>query len=168
MARTGWFFSPVIEEVGADGIRRRRPKVADLRDPGSELIDEIDPITELPTGNKVHRKYSFTAAISDGQPGQDNDWCLVQVKGEDLSEVRAHPDIIDLLETDYDYDTERVEFLNTFVNQRLSAQAQARFTQKTAVRGITAKADARDRVKDLLKKAASRWNPNFNADLEKC
>ena len=130
-----WFFCPVVEEIGPDGTRRRRPKVADLRDPGTDLIDEIDPVTELPTGNKVHQKYSFSAAISDGLPGQDNDWCLVQVRGIDLSVVKNDPEITEL-EIEYD-ESERESRIESRADAVMAAPARARLQSKAAARGIS-------------------------------
>lgn len=167
--RTGWFICPVAEEIGADGVRRRRPKVANLRDPGAPLVDEIDPATEQPTGRRVNAKYSYTAAISDGLPGQDNDWCLVQVKGFDLSAVRADPDCVDLLEKDYEEETERASTLNLRLEFAIAAQARSRLQGKLQARGIDAqRVNAQTTVKQMLREAAVRWNPHFDADREKC
>lgn len=76
-ATVRWYTCPVVEVVNSTraGGKRRYPKVADLTDPG----------TGLP--------YNWTAAISDGQSGQDNDTCLVKVIGVDHSPLDKDPTI---------------------------------------------------------------------------
>lgn len=60
----------------------RWPKVAALADPGAT----------------VGKVYGHVSAISDGQPGQVNDWCLSLVVGSNLSAVDADAELVNILE----------------------------------------------------------------------
>lgn len=74
-------YGPVVTETLPDGRTVRRPLVAVLADPGA-------------TG----RVYGHLSAISDGQPGAVNDWCLSLVVGSNLSALDADPELVNLLE----------------------------------------------------------------------
>ena len=103
---------PVDVEIGPDGITRRRPRVGNITDPGKPPINIIDPddgpITIVP-------KLNFTAAISDGQAGQENDFCLCLVAGVDLSSLDADPQITTLFDAgdDQPLDSHRAWLENT-------------------------------------------------------
>ncbi len=77
---------PVDVEVGADGITRRRPRVGNIPDPGKPPF--IDPENGL-----IQPTCVFNSAISDGQPGQENDFCFCVVAAIDLSAVDADPKV---------------------------------------------------------------------------
>ena len=82
-----------------DGVTRRTPRVGNIPDPGRPPVDIIDPdegpITLTPT-------YVFVAAISDGQPGQENDKCFCLVAGVDMSGLDDDPEVTSLFETSDD------------------------------------------------------------------
>lgn len=72
---------PVDVEVGADGVTRRTPRVSSIPDPGKPPFMCV-----------------FSAALSDGLPGQENDFCFCLVAAIDLSAVDADSEVISLFE----------------------------------------------------------------------
>jgi hypothetical protein len=64
-----------------NGDISRTPRVGNINDPG-----------------KPGAKCVFVAANSDGQPGQENDFCFCLVAGIDLSAVGADPEVETLFE----------------------------------------------------------------------
>ncbi len=84
-----------VDVIVEEGITRRAPRVATIPDPGRPPVDIIDPddgpITIIPT-------YVFSAAISDGQPGQENDFCFCLVAGVDMGGLDADPGVESLFE----------------------------------------------------------------------
>ena len=93
-----WVICPVDEEIDAKGRRHRAPRVARLHDrrtysyPGGATV--------------VNPPYRYSAAISSGLPGEVNDWCLCLVRFVDSTEMNADPQVISLLERDYNEETE--------------------------------------------------------------
>jgi hypothetical protein len=74
-------YGPVVTETLPDGSVARWPKVAALADSGA-----------------VGRRYGQLSAISDGQPGSVNDWCLSLVVGSNLAAVDADAELVNILE----------------------------------------------------------------------
>lgn len=72
---------PVDAGVESDGVMRRMPRVGNIPDPG-----------------KPGAMCVFTSAISNGQPGEENDFCLCLVAAIDLSAVDADPEVETLFE----------------------------------------------------------------------
>ena len=72
------------------GVTRRTPRVGNIPDPGRPPVDIIDPDEGLQTFIPT---YVFVAAISDGQPGQENDFCFCLVAGVDMSGLDADPQV---------------------------------------------------------------------------
>ena len=77
-----WVICPVI---GDGKTTPRRPLVADMADPGRP----IPPVAPPDEPAAPFKTYCYTAAISDGLPGQINDWCLAQVWGVDFAPLDA-------------------------------------------------------------------------------
>lgn len=90
---------PVDVVVNKDETIHRTPRVANIPDPGKPPVDSEDndgnPITIKPT-------YNFSAMISDGQPGQENDFCLCFVTGVDMSGLDADAEVVSLFDTEDD------------------------------------------------------------------
>lgn len=99
---------PVDVVIGEDGVTRRKPRVGNIPDPGDPPV--VDPVDGLLTPKCV-----FVAAISDGQPGQENDFCFCLVAAIDLSAVDDDPEVETLFEVsdDQPLDTWRLWIENT-------------------------------------------------------
>lgn len=82
---------PVDVEVYPDGMLSRTPRVGNIPDPGKPPF--MDPEDGLITPKCV-----FNTAISDGQPGQENDFCFCVVAAIDLSAVDDDPEVETLFE----------------------------------------------------------------------
>lgn len=88
---------PVDVEIGEDGITRRTPRVGNIDDLG-----------------KPFAKCVFNSAISDGQPGQENDFCFCIVVAIDLSAVDADPEVETLFELS---DDQPLDNLHTWLDK---------------------------------------------------
>jgi len=94
---TRWVISPVIAEIMSDGRTHRFPKLAEKEDLGRpRTISLDDPIPG--ESRLIIPRFGWSAAISDGQPGQINDWCLCFVRGVDFSAIDTDIGISTLLE----------------------------------------------------------------------
>ena len=113
-----------------------------------------------------HHGYSYTAAISDGQPGQDNDWCLVQVVGFDLSGLDGDPDVVNLFETDNLLVAKRT-FLDAKLRNALTATKQKNLKDRMDDAGVSRIAlSPNASVRDYINRIGSKWNPVFNVERE--
>ena len=161
-----WCLCRVLEEIDGGGISHRRPKVGDIEDPGAPLAEVLDPVTELPTGVFRHHGYSYTAAISDGQPGQDNDWCLVQVVGFDFSGLDGDPDVINLFEID-NLLLDKRAFLDAELRNALTATKQKNLKDRMDDAGVSRiDLSPNSLVRDYINRLGLKWNPAFNVDRE--
>jgi hypothetical protein len=114
-----WVICPVVETFGEDGTRYRAVAIDGLADPGNP-----------------GKSYAYTAVISDGLPGQVNDWALVQVMGADLSGLDAVPGVVDLLETDHDRSARKVLLAATVDGLGWPAAKLARVRDRLAANGV--------------------------------
>ncbi len=94
---------PVDVEVRLDGTVYRIPRVGNIADPGIPPFIDPDPVDAGGEGPRtITPKCAFNAAISDGQPGQENDFCFCIVVAIDLSAVDADPEVKTLFEVSDD------------------------------------------------------------------
>jgi len=131
-----WILCPVVSRFVAGHGTGRWPLVADLVDVGrvpQPGTDDDGRPTLLPKG------FNLSAVISDGQPGEINNWCLCFVRYVDAStldeQAAANPAFVNVLERDYEdgdnflarspttdgWSPQRVTRLKTIVNARGSA-----------------------------------------------
>jgi hypothetical protein len=94
-----WFLCPVDNETAHDGTIRRWPRIARIVDPSRPPTPGVDALGN-PTA--IPKTYRFVCAISDGQPGQVNNWCLCIVRSTDFAPLNAALDVNDLLEEAYE------------------------------------------------------------------
>jgi len=87
-----WVICPVIQDVG--GVFR--PKVALLTDTGRPTYQDFDDPSITRT-----RSYSYSA-VYGSVPPTVGDWCLAFVRGVNLASLDADPDVVDVLEDDYE------------------------------------------------------------------
>ena len=130
-----WIICPVVTSAFVPGYGiSRHPRVVELVDAGLLPVPGVDD-EGLPT--LLPKTYAFSAAISDGQAGQVNDWCLCLVRYVDPfslnTEALATPTtFLNVLERDYEdaeaflarspvqenWSNQRINRLRNLVNQR--------------------------------------------------
>ena len=90
------------------------PVIEIIINPGDTIIDDETgepviveerfhtrtPLVSKLTDPSTGKRYAFSAGISDGQLGQENDWCICFVRGLDFSVLLADSRITDLLGED--------------------------------------------------------------------
>lgn len=161
-----WCLCRVLEEIDNKGGRHRKPNVGAIEDPGAPLVEVFDPETDLPTGVFRRHSYSYTAAISSGLPGEDNDWCLVQVVGFDMSGLNSNPDVINLFEADT-LKPEMPQFTGARLRDVMDVAARKRLDDKLDAAGISkAGLSPSSQVRDYIHRCGQKWNSNFDIEHE--
>lgn len=160
-----WVINPVIETIGPNDERYRKPKVAAIIDPGRPprpgTDDAGDPID-------IPQTYSHVSCISDGLPGQQNDWCLSQVWGVDFTPLDADPEVIDLLEMDYGQDERGVVLAKRGREHGVSAAKMGRIIARLRDKGADVTAITKDTpVHETLRRLGRVINPQFDPRLER-
>ena len=163
-----WVICPVIEET-VNGKTYRRPKVSTIVDPGRAAV----PITTFPDATRsdpgapvivnVAKTYGFSAAISDGQSGQENTWCLGIAVGVDMSALDADPTIESLIEADGDASDLEGFLLLTMDGLNLSPNVQNRVKKRLSDRGVsTSDIDGATTVGEIIRRLGEVLQPGFD------
>ena len=90
-----WVITPVDEQLQPSGILSRWPRVSRIEDPGRPLEDLLDDSGAVIGQRRPY--YSHVSAVSDIE-----DWAVSLVYGVDMTGLDGDPQIINLLESDYE------------------------------------------------------------------
>lgn len=125
------------------------------------------------------RGFSYTAAISSGLPGEQNDWalCCVRIDGEKgRKTLDEHPEITDLLGRDIEPGDRKRFLRSTPRAERWSAKklndVRAKIAniearpQRSMAKIDNRKINTRMAMKDILREVGKEVNPHFDAENE--
>lgn len=156
MSKIRWVINPVDEEIQAGGGKLRYPRCARIEDPGQPLQDILDD-SGTPIGQR-RAYYSHVSAVSDTES-----WAISLVYGLDMTGLDGDPQIVHLLESDYDdFDRElvlgqRVEDLG-YSNARLN-----RIRTKMQNQGVDTSAYTRQtRIIEIVRDLGRVLNLNYD------
>ena len=163
---------PVDVTVDDNGERRRTPRVGNIPDPGRPPVEVVVPSSTDRDGNLVPGEmvtvtptYTFSAAISDGLPGQVNDTCLCLVAGVDMSGLDADPEVESLFETADDQllDEQRNWLANTPKTLGWKAGKLNKIKGKLNKEGVTTSDLTDDNpLHDYCNRVAAKYSPGWD------